>query len=105
MTRRELDGAGGQASSLVDPAEPQSGPAQRVVGPGEMRDDIRRREAFGDLLAQLDLLQRLARFAELRQRPGRGGERAGKLNGDVSRSEHREAVLAHRARPCPVSLV
>src|SRR5262249_15634521 len=52
MARRELDRAVGQPLSLVGLAEQQSGPAQRMVRPGEMRDDIRRCEAPGDLLAQ-----------------------------------------------------
>src|SRR5439155_22048213 len=87
MARREVDRESCQAPRLVDAAEQQSGPAQRVVGPGEMRHDSRRRETLDDLLAQLELIQRFARFTELRRRPGGGGERARQLDGDVAAPE------------------
>jgi hypothetical protein len=74
MPRRELDGAIGQALRLVESAQQQSGPTQRVVGPGEVRHDSSHREALDDLFGQRDLAQRFGRFAEVPMHAARVGQ-------------------------------
>ena len=43
-------------------------------------------------------IQRFARRADLREDPGREGDRSGKAEGDVPRPEHRNPVLDQEAR-------
>ena len=93
VTRRGFDRAVAQAPRLVEPAEQQTGATQRVVGPAAMADDSPRRVTLEELLAFPEPVQRLARLAELRQDPGGGGDRVGKLEDDVPRPEHRDPAL------------
>ena len=85
-TRRGFDRAVAQAPRLIEPAEQQTGATQRVVGPAAMRDDSPRRLTLEELLAFPEPVQRLARLAELRQCPGGGGDRPGKVEDEVSLS-------------------
>src|SRR5215831_4566701 len=101
VARRKVDRASGQAARLVDAAEPQRGPSQSLVRPGEMRHNSRRGELLDDLFTDLNLVGGLGRLAELRGSPCRGGERARQLDGDVPALEHGEAVLAQLARGQP----
>jgi len=94
VTRRGFDRAVGQASRFVEPAEQQTGLPQRVVGPGAKGNDASRRLTLEELVAFPEPVQRLARFAELRQCPGRGGDREGKRKDDVPAPEHRDPLLS-----------
>jgi len=51
---------------LVAPAEQQTGARQRVIEPGERREDSARRQTLEERLAFPEPVQRLARLAELR---------------------------------------
>src|ERR1700675_3774348 len=93
VTRRGFARAVAQAPRLVEPAEQETGAPQRVVIPTEIRDDFPRRLTLEELLAFPEPAQRLARFAKLRQRPGGGGDRPGKVEDDVPRPDHRDPVL------------
>ena len=93
VTREGFDRAVGQAPRLVEPAEQQTGPTQRVVVPAAMVDESPRRLTLEKLLAFLEPVQRLARLAELRQDPGGGGDRPGKQEDDVPGPNHRHPVL------------
>ena len=104
MPWREFDRAVGQAPRLVEPAEPQSGTAQRVVVPTAIGDEASGRLTFEEWLSLAEPVQRLARFAKLRQCPGGGGDRGGKLKDDVSRAHYRNPVLDQCPRLGPVAL-
>ena len=93
LMRRGFDRAVGQAPRLVEPAEQQTGATQRVVEPAEIADVSPRRLTLEELLAFPEPVQRLARFAELPQCPGGGGDREGKQEDDAPRPEHRDPVL------------
>src|SRR5882724_3905551 len=69
-----------QAPRIIEPAEQQTGTTQRVVGPATMGNDPPRHLTLEQRLALLDQLQCPARVADLRQRPGGGGDRPGKLD-------------------------
>ena len=55
-----------------------------MIGPAAKGDNSTRYLTVEELLAFPEPVQRLARFAELRQCPGGGGERPGKLDDDGS---------------------
>ncbi len=93
VRRRGFERAVAQAPRLVEPAEQQTGTTQRVVGPAAMADDSPRRLTLEELLALPEPGQRLARLADLREDPGGGGDRAGKVEDDVPRPERRDPVL------------
>ena len=71
-----------QAPRLVEPAEQQTGAPHRVIGPAAMTDDSPRRLTLEELLTLSHPAQRLAGLADLRQRPGGGGDRPRKKHGD-----------------------
>jgi hypothetical protein len=93
MTRGEFDRAVGQAPRLVELAEQHTGATQRVVSPAAHADDSRPDLALEELLAFPEPVQRHVRLTHLRQCPGGRGDRAGKLDDDVPRPEHRDPVL------------
>ena len=68
----------GQAPGIIKPAEQQTRTTHRVVGPAMMGDDSSLRLTLEQLLALPDQLSP-RRLADLRQRPGGGGDRPGKL--------------------------
>src|SRR5262245_57252376 len=76
-------GCEARAARLVEPAEQQTGATRRVVGPAPMGDDSPCRLTLEELLTLSHAAQRLAGLAGLRQRPGGGGDRPGKKNGDI----------------------
>src|SRR6266536_2898382 len=67
-----------------------------------MTDDSPRRLTLEELLTLPDPAQRLVRLADLRQRPGGGGDRPGKKHGDIS--SYRDPMLGHCAHLRPVAL-
>jgi hypothetical protein len=67
-----------QAPRIIEPAEQQIGATRCVVGPATMGSP--RHLTLEQLLALPDQLQRPACLADLCQRPGRGGNRPGKLD-------------------------
>ena len=83
LALRGFDRATAQAPRFVELPEQQTGATHRVVGPAAMTDDSPRRLTLEELLSLLDPAQRLARLADLRQRPSGGGDRPGKKDGDV----------------------
>ena len=93
VTRRGFDRAVAQAPRLVEPAEQQRGSTKRVVAPADQADDSPRRLTLEELLAFPKPVQRLTRLAELRQYPGGGGDRPGKMDDDVPRPGHRDPAL------------
>src|ERR1700675_2510545 len=104
VTPGEFDRAGAQATRFVEPAQQQTGATQRVVGSAET-DASPLCLTLDELLAFPKPVERRARLAELRQRPGGGGDRGGKQGAaDVPRLEHRDPVLDQRARLRPVPL-
>ena len=58
-----------------------------------MDDDSPRRLTLEELLAFPEPVQRLARLAELRQCPGGGGDRPGKVEDEVPCPGHRDPAL------------
>ena len=74
LNRRALDGGVGQVPGLVESAKQQTGATQRLVGPATITDIPLRRSMFEELLAFSEPVHCLARLAELRQRPGGGGD-------------------------------
>ena len=104
LALRGFDGAIAEAPRFVEPAEQQTGATHCVIGPAAMADDSPRRLTLEELLAFPDPVQRLARLADLRQRPGGGGDRPGKMDGDVAGPQHRDPVLDQRERLRPVAL-
>ena len=64
--RTEFERAVAEMPRLVAPAEPQTGARQRVIEPGERREDSARRQTLEERLAFPEPVQRLARLAELR---------------------------------------
>ena len=64
-----------------------------------------RRGPLEELLPFSEPAQRLARFAELGQYPGGGGDRHRELEDDVPGSEHRDPMLNQYTRLRPVAVV
>src|SRR5262245_57785339 len=83
VTLRDFEPAVAEASRLVEPVEPQTCATQRVVAPGAMEGDSPRRLTLEELLAFPEPIQRLASLTELRQCPGGGGDRPGKVEDEV----------------------
>ena len=94
----------GHMLRLVLPAKQQTCAAYREVGPGAMTYNSARRLVLKQLLGLLNPVQRLIRFADLRQHPSRGSNRPRKLNGDISGAKRRDPVLNQRMRLCPIAL-
>src|SRR5262249_33265152 len=82
-----------QSARLIDPPEQQTCVAHRVIRPAAMADDAPRRLALEQLFSLLDPTQRFPRLTDLRQRPGRGGYRPWKMDGNISGPEHRDPML------------
>src|SRR6266496_624014 len=93
LMRRRLERALAEALRLGKPTEPQTSATERMVGPAMMVDESPRRLMIEELLAFPQSVQRLARLVELRQCPGGGGDRTGKVEEDVSRPGHCDSVL------------
>ena len=89
LALRGFNRAIAQAPRLVEPAEQQTGATYGAVGPAAMTDNSPRRLMLEELLALPNPVQRLARLADLRQRPGGGGDRPRKMDGDISSPKHR----------------
>src|SRR5262249_54399647 len=83
LALRGCDRALAKAARLIEPAEQQTGATRRVVSPAPMGDDSPCRLTLEELLTLSHAAQRLAGLADLSQRPGRGGDRPGKKNGDI----------------------
>ena len=101
LALRGFNRAIAEAPRLVEPAEQQTGATHRVVGPATMGDDSPRRLTLEELLAFPDPAQRLARLAELRQRPGGGGDRPGKMDGDISSPQRSRSTARPARAPSP----
>src|SRR6266849_8153 len=93
LPRRRFDRAVAQAPRLVEPAEQQTRATQRVIGPAAIGDVSPRLVTLEELLAFPEPAQRLARLAELRQCPGREGDREGKHEDGVPGPERRDSVF------------
>src|SRR5215831_20388471 len=104
LALRGFDRVMTEAPRFIEPAEQQTGATHRVVSPTAMTDDPPRRMTLEQLLDLPHPAQRLLRLAGLRHRPGGGGDRPGKMDGDISRLEHRNPVPNPRARLRPVAL-
>ena len=76
---RVCERAVAQAQHLVEPAEQQGGPTERKVGLPVEADDAPRRLTLEELLALPESGQRLACLADLREDPGGGSDRVGKV--------------------------
>src|SRR5262249_12928471 len=70
VTRRGPDRAATQALGLVEPTKNQTGPAE--PSPTSVADETPRRGTLEEMLSFPKPVQRLTRFAELGQYPGRG---------------------------------
>ncbi len=101
LAPRGFNRAIAQAPCLVEPAEQQTGTTQRAIGPAAMADNSPRRLTLEELLGLSDPAQRLARLADLRQRPGGGGDRPGKKDGDISSPKHRRSSARPASAPSP----
>jgi hypothetical protein len=105
LGRGGLDRPLGKARRLVELAEQQTGLTQRVVVPAQSNDDSPRRVTLEERPALSQSAQRLAPLADLREDPGRDGDRLGKAEGDASGPEDRNPVLdQEEARFRPVAL-
>src|SRR6516162_1931150 len=92
LALRGFDRVMTQAPRFIELAEQQTGATHRMVCPAPMTDDSSRRVTLKQLLDLPDSPQRLLRLASLRHRPGGGSDRPGKMDGDISRLEHRDPV-------------
>src|SRR5215831_18606835 len=72
--------------------------------PGAIAAEPGCRDTLNELLAFPELVQRLARFAELCQYPGGGCNKKRKPKEAALRPEHRDPVLEQRACQRPVAL-
>jgi hypothetical protein len=86
--RSVCDGAFAQTPRLVEPAQQQSSPSQRVVRP-----DSTRRLTLDELLAFSEPRQRPAGVAELGQYPSGRRYGARKVEDYVPRSDHGDPAL------------
>jgi tetratricopeptide (TPR) repeat protein len=77
---------------------------QTVVGRTLIEYDSARRLNLTRLLAFLESFQRFARFAELRQHPGGGGDCGWTLEIKVPRSDQLDPAFDQRTRPRPITL-
>ena len=84
LTRRGLNRAIAQAPRLVESAEQQTGATQRVAHPGKIADMSPRGQPLKELVAFPEPVRCLARLAELRQCPSKGGDRDGQQEGGGS---------------------
>src|SRR4030095_3381131 len=93
VTRSGFDCAVGQVPRIVELTEPETGATKRVVGPAAMAHDSPSPRPLEEPLALPDPGQRLARRAALRQCPGGGGDRTGKLDVEVTGPGHLDSAL------------
>src|SRR5262245_51652506 len=103
LARRGLDRTFAQALRLVEPAEQQTGATQRVTGPSENAEPSRQL-TLEKPLAFPEPVQRLVRFAELRQNPGRVGDNEGKHGSKVLCAGHGYSPLDQRSGLDPIPL-
>ena len=93
-----------RVARFVELAEPQQSAADGVIGPAAMADDALARLPLEQRLGFLDAVRRVARLADLRHRPGRGGNRPGQMDGDIAGAQHRQPLLDQRQRFRPIAL-
>ena len=98
------EGALGQATGLVEPAEQQRGPTQGVAGLSVEPDDSPPRLTLEELLALLESGHRDVDLVDLGEGPRRAGHRVGQVEHDVPGPVGRDPVLDQGARPGPVPL-
>src|SRR5262245_41738230 len=103
LTRSGLHRAVGQLARFVESIELETGATQRLVVPAVSDHHPRRRLMLEELLAFLEPVHRLARFADLGQRPDGAGDREGKLDDDVSRPDYLDPALDQGVRLLPVA--
>src|SRR5262249_17289587 len=93
VTRRGCERARAQALRLVEPTEEETGATQRVADPSDIANVSPRGIWLKERLAFLEPARGFARLAELRQHPGRGGDREGQHEPDVPGLGHSDGVL------------
>lgn len=103
LGRTEFERSFAETPRLVAPAEQQAGTSQRVIEPGEGREDSIRRQTIQQRLAFREPVQCLAHLAELRQRPCGGGNPPGKMNGEVAGPGQRDPALRPRMSLGPLA--
>jgi hypothetical protein len=85
-----------QPPGLVEPAQYEARPPDRMVGPAAVADDAGGCVKVEELLRLLDAVQRFVGLADLRKRPRRAGNRPREMDADMLLSQHRYPLLRDR---------